>query len=124
LPRAYNSDTAALGPKGLAGAIKKACPNGIDVFFDNGTRVIPLHPITVIYVMMIMNDGVYCIIVGGETLDIVLLQIRQFARIVLCGAISQYNTRSATGLRNTSVLIVNSASMAGFIVFNYAKRYK
>ena len=49
-------------------SLKRHCPEGIDVFFDN---------------------------VGGETLDIVLSQIRLHARIVICGAISQYNNTSA-----------------------------
>ena len=50
----------------LYSALKQHCPKGIDVYFDN---------------------------VGGEILDIALAQIRRNARIVICGAISQYNSK-------------------------------
>jgi NADPH-dependent curcumin reductase len=78
-------------------ALTRHCPNGINVFFDN---------------------------VGGEILDLVLAQLARRARVVLCGAISQYN--NATDIRapkNYLSLLINSARMEGFIVFNYAQRY-
>jgi NADPH-dependent curcumin reductase len=79
-------------------ALKAACPNGIDVYFDN---------------------------VGGDILDIVLTQINMKARIVICGAISQYNNTTAIkGPANYLSLLVNRARMEGMVVFDYAPRYK
>jgi NADPH-dependent curcumin reductase len=79
-------------------ALKLACPSGIDVYFDN---------------------------VGGEILDIVLGQINLKARIVICGAISQYNNTSAVkGPANYLSLLVNRARMEGIVVFDYAPKYK
>jgi NADPH-dependent curcumin reductase CurA len=77
---------------------KETCPNGIDVYFDN---------------------------VGGEILDIVLTRINLKARIVICGAISQYNnTEPVKGPANYLSLLVNRARMEGIVVFDYAPRYK
>jgi NADPH-dependent curcumin reductase CurA len=77
--------------------LSKHCPKGIDVYFDN---------------------------VGGEILDLCLARIARRARIIICGAISQYNTTSAIeGPRNYLSLLVNNARMEGFVVFNYADRY-
>ncbi len=78
-------------------ALKNACPNGVDVYFDN---------------------------VGGEILDIALSQINLHARIPICGAISQYNRSDALqGPSNYLSLLVNRARMEGFIVFDYQKAY-
>ena len=77
--------------------LRKHCPKGVDVYFDN---------------------------VGGEILDAVLSQLARGARVVICGAISQYN--STTGIKGPSnylSLLVNSARMEGFIVFNYVAKY-
>ncbi len=84
-----------------AGDIKKAlrghCPKGLDVYFDN---------------------------VGGEILDAALTQLARGARIVVCGAISQYNnTTPVQGPSNYLSLLVNRASMTGMVVFDYADRY-
>ena len=76
--------------------IKRECPDGIDVYFDN---------------------------VGGEILDAALVFLRMGARIVVCGAISQYNEMSAKGPNNYLSLLVNRASMKGMVVFDYAKNY-
>jgi NADPH-dependent curcumin reductase len=81
----------------VRGALSRHCPNGVNVFFDN---------------------------VGGEILDIVLGQLARKARVVLCGAISQYNNPTdVRGPKNYLSLLINSARMEGFIVFNYAQRY-
>jgi NADPH-dependent curcumin reductase len=80
-------------PSGL----RAACPNGIDVYFDN---------------------------VGGEILDAALAQLAFRARVVICGAISQYNsTERMRGPSNYMSLLVNNASMTGFLVFHYASQY-
>lgn len=77
--------------------VKRACPKGVDVFFDN---------------------------VGGEALEAALARLRLNARVVLCGAISQYNNTDAlSGPRNYMSLLVNRARMEGFVVFDYAHRY-
>jgi NADPH-dependent curcumin reductase len=77
--------------------LKQHCPEGIDIYFDN---------------------------VGGEILDTVLTRIRRKARIVICGAISQYNnTTPVQGPKNYLSLLVNRARMEGIVVFDYAPRY-
>jgi len=81
----------------LNGALREHCPNGIDVYFDN---------------------------VGGATLDACLARLAMHARVVICGAISQYNnTTAVTGPSNYLSLLVNRATMQGMVVFDYAKRY-
>jgi NADPH-dependent curcumin reductase CurA len=78
-------------------SLRKAAPKGIDVYFDN---------------------------VGGEILDIALTQIRMKARIVICGAISQYNNTTAIkGPSNYLALLVNRARMEGMLVSDYAKDF-
>jgi hypothetical protein len=77
-------------------ALTRHCPNGVNVFFDN---------------------------VGGEILDLVLAQLARRARVVLCGAISQYNATEVRAPKNYLSLLINSGRMEGFIVFNYAQRY-
>jgi len=77
--------------------LKTHCPAGIDVYFDN---------------------------VGGEILEAALARINLHARIVICGAISQYNnTTPPRGPANYLSLLVNRASMTGMVVFDYAARY-
>jgi NADPH-dependent curcumin reductase len=62
--------------------------------------------------------------VGGEILDAVLARINRRARIVICGAISQYNnTTPVQGPKNYLSLLVNRARMEGMVVFDYADRY-
>jgi len=77
--------------------LKEFFPKGIDVYFDN---------------------------VGGEILDLALGRLALHARIVICGAISQYNnTEAVIGPSNYLSLLVNRASMKGMVVFDYAKDY-
>lgn len=78
-------------------AIAAACPQGVDVYFDN---------------------------VGGAISDAVLVKINQFARIVVCGAISVYNSTSLPqGLSVQPFLVRNSALMQGFIVNDYEAKF-
>lgn len=77
--------------------LKQHCPDGVHVYFDN---------------------------VGGEILDTVLAKLARKARIVICGAISQYNNTTAmAGPKNYMSLLVNRARMEGMVVFDYADRY-
>ncbi len=81
----------------LRDELKVHCPKGVDVYFDN---------------------------VGGEILDTVLTRINFKARIIICGAISQYNnTTPVKGPSNYLSLLVNRARMEGMVVFDYAPRY-
>ena len=77
-------------------ALKRECPNGIDVYFEN---------------------------VGGEILESVLALINLGARISMCGMISQYNaTDRRAGPSNLFMLIVKRARMQGFLVSDYMSR--
>jgi NADPH-dependent curcumin reductase CurA len=82
----------------LRAELREQAPDRVDVYFDN---------------------------VGGEVLDTVLLRIARGARIVICGAISQYNNeREMRGPTNYMQLLVQRARMEGFVVFDYASRYE
>ncbi len=81
----------------IAQRLRDTCPRKVDVYFDN---------------------------VGGEILDTVLLLIRRRARIVLCGAISMYNTvELPPGPKHYVQLIIQRARMEGFIVTDYLPRF-
>ena len=81
----------------VAAGLHEHCPKGIDVYFDN---------------------------VGGEILDAALARLARHARVVICGAISQYNATGAmSGPSNYMSLLVNHARMTGFVVSDYGDRY-
>ncbi|KAJ2917408.1 hypothetical protein MD484_g3005, partial [Candolleomyces efflorescens] len=61
--------------------------------------------------------------VGGDILDFMLTRLNKDARIVLCGAISQYNAVKPTGLKAYMNLISQRATLRGFIVMDYEHRY-
>ncbi len=78
-------------------SLKQACPDGIDVFFDN---------------------------VGGDVLNDGLAFINVGARVVICGAISQYNkTTPIQGPSNYTMLLIRRASMEGFIYFDFRRKW-
>lgn len=75
-------------------ALKTACPDGVDVYFDN---------------------------VGGTILETALFLMNERGRIVCCGAISQYDTAAPTGPRNLpGLVVVKRLRMEGFIVMDFA----
>jgi hypothetical protein len=78
--------------------LKQHCADGIDIYFDN---------------------------VGGDILDAALARLNRKARVVICGAISQYNNAGGgmVGPKNYMSLLVNRARMEGMVVFDYAERY-
>ena len=83
--------------KNIKAAIARACPDGVDVYYDN---------------------------VGGEISDAVISNINKFARIILCGQISVYNnTEIPVGPRPQPIMVKKSALMQGFIVSNYSDRF-
>jgi NADPH-dependent curcumin reductase CurA len=78
-------------------ALRRSCPQGINIYFDN---------------------------VGGDILEAALANLARGSRVVICGAISQYNnTGPVQGPRNYLSLLVNRATMKGMLVFDYADRY-
>ncbi|HEY2205339.1 MAG TPA: NADP-dependent oxidoreductase [Pseudonocardia sp.] len=80
----------------LSRALRAAAPDGVDVFVDN---------------------------VGGEVLDAGLSVLRRGARVVISGAISQYNSGEVVGPKHYLSLLVNRARMEGFVIFDYVDRY-
>ncbi|MDQ2812551.1 MAG: NADP-dependent oxidoreductase [Actinomycetota bacterium] len=77
-------------------ALREHAPGGVDVYFDN---------------------------VGGEILDAVLTRLARGARIVICGAVSQYNETQVQGPANYLMLLVARATMAGMVIFDYEDRF-
>ncbi|TFL03873.1 alcohol dehydrogenase [Pterulicium gracile] len=62
--------------------------------------------------------------VGGDMLDLALGNLNLNARIVLCGAISDYNAVQPKGLKNYMTLISQRATIQGFVIFDFEKEYK
>ena len=81
---------------GLRDDLKAAAPNGIDIYFEN---------------------------VGGDVLDEVVRRLNPFARIPLCGLVSQYNETQPRGLGNLSALLTNRVKLQGFIVTDHLDRW-
>ena len=77
-------------------ALKKHCPDGLHIYYDN---------------------------VGGEMLDAALANLARGARVVICGAISQYNATSMYGPKNYMKIVTARGTMTGIIVFDFADRY-
>jgi len=84
--------------EGYESAIRAACPDGVDVYFDN---------------------------VGGDILDAALACLNKFARVAVCGWISTYNIAGAPGpsARNLWQLVANSVTLQGFVVLDYSERF-
>lgn len=80
----------------VIGQLRRLTPDRINVFFDN---------------------------VGGEILDAALTRLARGARVVLCGAVSQYNAAKVKGPSNYLALLVYRASMTGMVVFDYESRF-
>ena len=79
---------------GLSKKLSQACPNGVDVYFDN---------------------------VGGKILESSLNFMNEKGRVVCCGAISQYDTDNPSGPRNLpGIIVVKRLKMEGFIVMDFA----
>ena len=101
LTRDYGYD-AAIDYRGkdqaaLAAAIRVAAPDGVDLVFEN---------------------------VGGDVLDAELMCLNHGATIALCGLISEYNSVEKIGARNVWQLIVQRATMRGFLVADYLPRFE
>jgi NADPH:quinone reductase len=93
----YDAAVDHRAPGDLSAALARACPNGVDVYFDS---------------------------IGGPLLEAALANLAVGARVVLCGAISAYNAEGATpGPGNLFNLVVKEASMHGFLTHHRAERY-
>ena len=80
----------------LTAAFRQAAPKGIDIYFDN---------------------------VGGETLDAAIVNMRRGGRIVVSGQISEYNTTTPRGIRNTLPFITQRLKMEGLVVYDYGVQF-
>ena len=80
----------------LGERLAAATPDGIDIYFDN---------------------------VGGRILDLVLARLNAFARIPLCGMVSQYNATTPYGVKNAIALLTSRVTLQGFIVSEHLDRW-
>jgi len=76
----------------LSERIKEVCPDGLDIYFDN---------------------------VGGETLDVMTKNLAMFARIVLCGFMTQYNLATPPPGPNLGPIVGSRASIKGVVVYDH-----
>ncbi|MEQ9144464.1 MAG: NADP-dependent oxidoreductase [Parvibaculaceae bacterium] len=81
----------------LEDAIKAACPDGVDIYFDN---------------------------VGGEMLDAAIANTNERGRLIISGAVSEYNRPEPRGIRNTLRFITHRLRMEGLVVFDYFKQFR
>jgi NADPH-dependent curcumin reductase CurA len=79
--------------------LKEACPNGVDIYFDN---------------------------TGGDILGMALRRMNEHSRIVCCGVVSQYDTSNPAGAPTgiPGLLVNKRIRMEGFLVFDYASQYE
>lgn len=80
----------------LSAEIGAAAPNGVDIIFEN---------------------------VGGDVMDAELMNLAKGARIILCGLISEYNSPEKVGIRNLWQVLVQEATIIGFLVMGYVPRF-
>ncbi len=80
----------------LRRSLREHAPGGVDVYLDN---------------------------VGGDVLDAVLTRLARGARVIICGAVSQYNADRVQGPANYLMLLVARASMTGMVIFDYQDRF-
>jgi len=76
--------------------LREACPNGVDVYFEN---------------------------VGGVLLDTMLTVMNRFSRIVICGFVAEYNATEPYGYKRLRSILVNRIRMQGMLVFDWEERY-
>ena len=81
----------------VADDLREACPNGIDIDFEN---------------------------VGGEILDTVLRRMNLYGRVIVCGLIAEYNATQPYGYKAMRAILVNRIRMQGMIVFDWKDRYE
>jgi NADPH-dependent curcumin reductase CurA len=82
--------------EGTDAALKRLAPGGVHIYFDN---------------------------VGGDTLDAALLNLARGARVVICGALSQYNESAYAGPKNYMKILTARGILTGLIVFDYALQW-
>jgi NADPH-dependent curcumin reductase CurA len=80
----------------LAAGIARACPTGVDVFYDN---------------------------VGGETLEAAISQLAIGGRVIICGRISQTSLEVPYGVKNLGMLIGRRGRIQGFVVTDFEARF-
>ena len=80
-----------------ASALTRLCPDGIDVYFDN---------------------------VGGPTLDAALARLNPFARVPVCGQISQYSVSIPTPISNLGRMLGCRATMTGFVIYDHMHKFE
>ena len=80
----------------VAAKLKEIAPEGINIYYDN---------------------------VGGNILDAALMNLARGARVVICGAISQYNDPSVQGPKNYLKIVSARGTLTGIIVFDFMGKY-